>query len=596
MKSLPHLRELMAKKIQRRRFMGALGALGFTYQPFLRPLPQQSNEHLLIPKGFKATKLISWGDRLSDGQSLCFPISSAQEQLGALGYNNDYLAFHPLTSDANGRVNSGLLSINHEYTNPSLMTPQAKKDSDPLLSDEQIKVDMAAVGHTVLEIRRVEGMWEVVWGSRYNRRLSALGPKMKLSGPAAGHPLMKTSADPSGTWVIGTFSNCAGGITPWGTTLIAEENINQGFYGRLEGQYADDHRLMGIGHLKTRHPWHKVDSRFNINQEPHEPNRFGWIVELDPTDPNSVPIKRTALGRFKHECASCTLSKDGRVVIYSGDDQEGEFLYRFVSKEKYLPKQKEHNQNLLDQGILSVARFEEDGTLIWQDLVFGQHGLSPEHGFNDQAEVLIHARRAARIVGATPLDRPEDVEISPKTGKVYVMLTQNKSRTQASPGCERVPNLYGHILELSPDMDDHAQQKMTWTPLILGGPKSQGGTQKGNGWIKNPDNGAFDLHGRLWVTADAHSSSKDSFGNGLWICPDEGPERGQAQRFCTVPNGAEPCGPCFTPDGRSLFVSIQHPAEGSTWHNPSTRWPDFRSDIPPRPSIVVIEREDGEVI
>ena len=596
MEALPHLRELMAKKIQRRGFIGAMGAMGFSFHPLHRPLPQQSNEHLLIPKGFKAQKLISWGDRLDDGESLCFPIASAKDQLSALGYNNDYLAFHPLESDETGRVIRGLLSVNHEYTNPILMTPDAKKDSNPNLSPEQIKIDMAAVGHTVLEVHRKDGEWQVVWGSPYHRRLSALGPKMKLSGPAAGHKLLKTSADPSGTWVIGTFSNCAGGVTPWGTTLIAEENINQGFYGRLEGEYEADYRLMDLRHLNSRHPWYKLDQRFHINKEPHEVNRFGWVVELDPKDPNSVPIKRTALGRFKHECASCTLGKDGRVVIYSGDDQEGEFLYRFVSEQIYQPNQKDHNRDLLDRGTLSVARFEEDGTLTWQDLVFGQNGLGPQNGFNDQAEILIHARRAARVVGATPLDRPEDVEISPKTGKVYVMLTQNKSRQEASPGCERVPNLYGHILELSPHDNDHTQSTMNWLPLVLGGPKAQGGTQNDSGWIKNPDNGAFDTKGRLWVTADAKSRPNENFGNGLWICPHEGEQRGQAQRFCTVPNGAEPCGPCFTPDGRTLFVSIQHPAEGSNWHNPSTRWPDFRSDRPPRPSIVAIEKDDGSVI
>lgn len=592
----PHLRELMARQIDRRRFIGALGALSLDHKVVTGRLPYSSNEHLLIPKGYKATRLISWGDRLDNGQALPFPIQNSADQLNAFGYNNDYIAFHPLETDEKGRTVRGLLSINHEYTNPGLMTPNAQSDRNPQLNEEEIKVDMAAVGHSVIEVSRSSGEWRVVWGSAYHRRLSAQGPKMLISGPAAGHRRMKTRTDPTGKEVMGTFSNCAGGITPWGTTLIAEENINQGFFGRLEGAEAKSHRLMDIKESSSRHPWHKVDPRFNINHEPHEPNRFGWVVELDPRSPDRPPVKRTALGRFKHECATCTLSQDGRVVVYSGDDQEGEFLYRFVSEEAYDPSRPESGWGLLDRGTLSVAHFEALGQVTWRLLQFGTNGLTPDHGFNDQGDVLIDTRRAARVVGATPLDRPEDVEVSPTTGKVYVMLTQNKSREVITPACHRAPNLYGHILEITPQSGDHGIDQMTWMPLILGGPSHEGGTQKGEGWIKNPDNGAFDPQGGFWVSADAKASPSEPFGNGLWKCPVDGDDRGQAERFCTVPIGAEPCGPCFTPDGQTLFLAIQHPGEGSTWSRPDTRWPDFRSDRPPRPTIIVIEREDGGTI
>lgn len=583
----------MSHRVDRRRFIGAIGALGFTYQPIAKPLPQRPNEHLLIPKGYQATRLISWGDQLDSGRPLHFPIRRAEDQLKAFGYNNDFLAFHLLESDERGRSIRGLLSVNHEYTNPSLMTPNARSDEALDLSAEEIKVDMAAVGHTVLELSRSSGEWQVVWGSPFQRRLSALGPEMLISGPAAGHRRMKTSADPSGTRVIGTFSNCAGGQTPWGTTLIAEENINQGFFGRREGPEAESYKLMDIAKQKSRHPWHRIDPRFNINQEPNEPNRFGWVVELDPRSPTRAPVKRTALGRFKHECATCTLTPEGRVVVYSGDDQEGEFLYRFVSTKIYDPQDPNSGWGILDEGILSVAHFKVSGRLEWRPLIFGQGGLTPEHGFHDQGDVLIDTRRAARVVGATPLDRPEDVEISPSTGRVYVMLTQNKSREQITPACHRVPNLFGHILELTPRSGNHGDTEMTWLPLILGGPLSEGGTQHGEGWIKNPDNGAFDPKGGFWVSADAKAERHESFGNGIWYCPIDGPNRGQAERFCTVPIGSEPCGPCFTPDGQTLFLAIQHPGEGSTWRDPSTRWPDFRSDRPPRPTIVAIERSSA---
>ncbi len=591
--SPPHLRELVHRQLGRRQFIGALGVIGFNYQHAPLPLPQSSNEHLLIPKGYKATRLISWGDRLDNGETLTFPVNYAHEQLASFGYNNDFIAFHLLESDSSGRALRGLLSVNHEYTNPSLMTPHAHSDHSPHLSPEEIKVDMAAVGHSVIEVSRVSGEWQVVWGSPYQRRLSALGPIIEISGPAAGHPRLQTSADPTGTQVIGTFSNCAGGQTPWGTTLIAEENINQGFYGRLEGDEAESHRLMDIADQSSRHPWHLVDDRFHINREPHEPNRFGWVVELDPYDPQRAPVKRTALGRFKHECATCTLTKDGRVVIYSGDDQEGEFLYRFVSAKPYHPEDPKAGWGLLDEGTLSVAHFKESGELEWRPLIYGEGVLTSESGFQSQGDILIDTRRAARLVGATPLDRPEDVEISPKTGKVYVMLTQSKSRRQVTPACHRAPNLYGHILELTPLGNDHGARGMEWTPLVLGGPSQEGGTQRGEGWIKNPDNGAFDQEGGFWVTADAKASAKESFGNGLWRCPVDGDKRGQAIRFCTVPSGSEPCGPCFTPDGYTLFLAIQHPGEGSSWSLPTTRWPDFRSDRPPRPTLIAIERDDG---
>jgi len=568
-------------------------------------LPNRPDEHLWIPEGYRATRLISWGDQLSTGEALPMPLSSHKAQLGALGYNNDFITYHALTPQANQRRRA-LLSVNHEYTCPSLMFPGAA-GYQPKLSAEQYRVEMASVGHSVIEVAEGPRGWEVVWGSQYARRLSALGPRIELSGPVRGHERLKTKRDPEGLSAMGTFANCAGGQTPWGTTLIAEENINQQFFG-------DPDALVAQGEVATREVenlkrmdihkgghgtmWHLVEPRFDISHDPREPNAYGWIVELNPYDPKQPPVKRTALGRFKHECATCALTTDGRVVVYSGDDQQGEHLYRFVTKQAYNPKAPQENWGLLDEGTLQVARFEDDGKVLWLDLVFGEGPLTPENRFYSQADVLIETRRAATLIGATPLDRPEDVEVSPTTGRVYVMLTQHKSRATAAPASPRAPNPYGHILELTVAGGDHGSSEGSWDVVYLGGPRSAGGSvaEGDEGWLRNPDNGTFDPLGRLWVTADAHSKTKPAFANGLWCCEVEGGARGQAERIIATPIGAEPCGPCFTPEGDALFVSIQHPGEGSTWDAPSTRWPDFRSDRPPRPSVVVIERERGGLL
>jgi uncharacterized protein len=612
------LSTLIQARLSRRSLLGAFSILGLPSLgvssldnialaadlmalPHPDPLPQTPDEHLRIPEGYKATRVISWGDRLSDGETLPLPISSSAHALSAFGYNNDYIAFHPL-SDEEGRPR-GLLSINHEYVCPSLMFPGVSKDRCPEMSLERSRIEMGSVGHSVIEVYRSApsgqpGEWRVRWGSRYHRRLSALGPKMEIRGPVQGHPRVRTSADPKGRWVIGTCSNCAGGQTPWGTTLIAEENVNHHFFGdhTKAGHEAEALKRYDYVERSRRTSWHRVDPRFDFNQEPHEPNRFGWIVELDPAHPDRPPVKRTALGRFKHECATCTLTADGRVAVYSGDDQADEHLYRFLSRDAYRVDQPQTHWGLLDHGVLQVARFEVDGGLTWLDLSFGEGPLTPKNGFKDQGDVLIEARRAAMLLGASRLDRPEDVEIHPHTGKVYVMLTQNRDRAEIEPGSPRAPNESGHLIEISPLNGDHGARTARWDPFLLGGPSELGGTQVGAGWIKNPDNGAFDPRGGLWVSADAHSSTVPSFGNGLWKCTLTGDRRGQAERFCTTPVGSEPCGPCFTPDGRSLFVSIQHPGEGTHWAAPSTRWPDFRSDRPPRPSVVVIERLDGAII
>jgi uncharacterized protein len=465
---------------------------------------------------------------------------------------------------------------------------------------------MAAHGLSIVEIRRDgSGAWRPVEASALNRRVSLRSTGFRIAGPAAGHDRLKTGADPSGRHVLGTLNNCAGGVTPWGTVLSAEENIDDYFSGRTAASSeAENHRRMGMSGEPQESPWARHFARFDLAREPNEPNRFGWIVEIDPYDPRSTPVKRTALGRFKHEGAATILNKDGRVVVYSGDDERFEYVYRFVSAGRFDPVDPARNAQLLDSGVLSVARFTDDGRLTWLPLVFGRGPLTPQNGFLSQADLLIETRRAADLMGATPMDRPEDIEPNPATGTVFASFTGNSDRTRAQIDAAnpRAKNEHGHILELIPPGGrgieaDHAADVFRWEIFLLAGdPEADDGAfytgaVGGNGWLAKPDNLAVDGRGGLWIATDG--AGPLGFADGLWACATAGPERGRPRHFFRVPLGAELTGPSFTPDGSTLFVSVQHPGHGSSFDAPSTRWPDFEQGMPPRPSVVAITREDG---
>ena len=337
--------------------------------------------------------------------------------------------------------------------------------------------------------------------------------------------------------------------------------------------------------------WGAYYDRFDVTKEPNESHRFGWMVEIDPTDPASTPKKRTAMGRFKHEGAGITVNKDGRVVAYMGDDERFDYLYRFVSAGTFDPSNRAANMDLLDEGTLSVARFNEDGSLDWLPLVHGQGPLTAESGFKDQAEVLIWARLAGDKLGATKMDRPEDVEVNPKTGKVYLMLTNNNKRKpdQLDAANPRADNKFGHIVELTPPDGDHASAKAGWDILVkCGDPSiaevgaSFSPSTSANGWFGMPDNCAVDAAGRLWIATDGNSLGATGRADGIWALETDGALRGTSRLFFRVPVGAEMCGPYFTPDDKTFFLAVQHPGEEdregnpATWDTPSTRWPDFQ--------------------
>jgi secreted PhoX family phosphatase len=588
-------------------------------------VPSGVDEKHHVADGYEADILIRWGDAIFEGVGPFDPRAlKAEDQTKRFGYNNDYLAFFPL--DASGT--RGLLCVNHEYASPEVMFPgvgvRPDRNDFAQITEAHVAVEMAAHGASVVEIALDGGKWRPVLSSKYNRRITA-DTEMTADGPAAGHDRLKTKADPSGRKLLGTLNNCAGGQTPWGTFLTGEENCHGYFWTNQKG--SDGRRLnKGLGGAQQKsyerygipsnwYSWGKYHERFNVDAEANECNRFNWIVEIDPMDPASTPVKHTALGRFRHEGGEMVVNKDGRVVVYSGDDSPFEYVYRFVSKDAYKPGDKAANMRLLSEGTLSVARYNDDGSVTWLPLVFGQGPLTPANGFQSQADVLIDSRLAADLLKATPMDRPEDVQPHPTSSKVYVILTNNERRRpeQVNTANPRPENDFGHIIEMTAPDSDHAAETFKWEMLIkCGDPKVAAvgalwnPATASDGWFSSPDNCAFDSQGRFWVSTDQGSAwpRKTRRADGLYAVGTEGDTRGLPKLFFRCPVGAEMCGPCFTPDGETLFLAVQHPATDgvkewkafgreSTFDDPATRWPDFKPGMPPRPSVVAVRKKGG---
>jgi hypothetical protein len=479
---------------------------------------------------------------------------------------------------------------------------------------EHVAVEQAACGHSIVEIEKTADGWRPVQDSPYNRRIT-LNTAMAFAGPAAGDSRLQTNADPSGTQVFGTVGNCAGGKTPWGTVLIAEEGFGGAFQGDPD-QIADEmealnHHAFGIA--PDNRNWGDHDRRFDIAVEPNEPNRFGWMVEIDPYDPDSKPRKLTNLGRFEHEGFTLVSKPGQRLAAYGGDDDEYQFVYRYLSNGVYKPGEFAHNRELLTDGILYAGQFNEDGSGRWLPLIYGEAPLNEENRFRNQADVLIDARRAAALLGATPMDRPEDVETNPVNDCTYVMLTKNKKRKTADAANPRPKNSGGHVMEIVPPgvhgQRDHTSESFQWNTFLLGGnPNAEDPAERGaygqqstgaisaHGWFANPDNVAFDQRGNMWIATDGCEDF--GFHDGLWAMASEGEMRAAPKHFFGCPQGAEICGPEFTPDGKTLFVAVQHPADSSdsTFDKPLHRWPDNDPTLPPRPSVLAIYRKDGKVV
>ncbi len=616
------INDIIDQRLSRRGVLGGLAALGglasagcaatlkdeanrsvsaFAFDEISRGM--DTTHH--IPNGYAANVLLRWGDPLFEDSPAFDPHAQSESaQMRQFGYNNDYLGFVPLPQSASGAAR-GLLCVNHEYVSSALMLPGVAAGYPASMTREHCLTEMAAHGGSVVEILETPDGWRPVVGSRFNRRITAHRTPMEVTGPAAGSARLMTGEDPGGRLVAGTMNNCAGGITPWGTWLMAEENFNGNFLGAVPDDHKEAQNHARYGVPGGWYQWGRFEDRFDLSKEPNEPNRFGWVVEVDPSDPDSTPKKRTALGRFKHEGAETVIAPDGRLVIYMGDDQRFDYVYKFVSSQTVDLKSPSANKDLLDNGILYVARFEASGDVVWMPLTFGTGPLTSDNGFDSQADVLIETRRAADLLGATPMDRPEDVEPDERTGKVWVMLTNNNRRKedQIDAANPRADNKFGHIIEITEPEGDFTATRSRWDILLRCGDPAEpafGATwnpmTSENGWFGSPDNCAIDPSGRLWVSTDGNSGTGAA--DGLWAVETVGERRGTSRAFFRAPVGAEVCGPKFTPDGRTLFLAVQHPGDGddASFENPTTRWPDFGANNPPRPSVLAIRRVDGGLI
>jgi uncharacterized protein len=594
---------------------GAAGAGGGTGLSFT-PVPPDTGDRIVVPEGYDQGVVIRWGEPILPGApAFDFDHQTADAQAGQFGYNCDYLTLLPLSRDR------ALLWSNHEYTDEQLMFRGYTDGNEADL--ELIKIGMAAHGGSVVEIERYgKGGWRPVKGRRrFNRRITAT-TRMRFTGPAAGDPLLRTAADPKGRTVHGMLNDCAGGITPWGTVLTCEENFNQYFISstgvpkELEASYARYGVPTVPGIPEGNRRFDRVEERFDLSKHPNEGHRFGWVVEVDPYAPESVPRKHTHLGRFKHEGATVTLTRDRRAAVYMGDDERFDYVYKFVSAGRYKPGARRHNMRLLENGTLYVARFTGDspageidgtgrlpsdgafdGAGEWIPLATGNRSHVP--GMT-AAEVYVFTRLAADRAGATKMDRPEDIERNPRTGAVYVALTNNTARTpaQAHEANPRAANKHGHVLELVESRDDAGATTFRWSvPLVCGDPKDPGtyfaGFDKSKvSPISCPDNVTFDRNGNLWISTDGNALEAN---DGLFAMPVEGAERGYVRQFLTVPVGAETCGPLIAPDQRTVFVAVQHPGEidGATPDEPASRWPDGDQ---PRPSVVAVWHRGGKPV
>jgi secreted PhoX family phosphatase len=630
--------EVLSRRIARRSFLkGALAAAPLLVAgPSLllrgrseaargdrltfEPVALDDQDRVLVAQGYESQVLIRWGDGLFPDAPLFDPLNqTAESQRRQFGYNCDYVGYLPLPHHRASNPRQALLLVNHEYTNERIMFPNY--DSlNPTLG--QVDVAIAAHGCSIAEIENKGHQgWRVVEASRFNRRITG-ETEIDMTGPAAGDDLMKVSYDQTGARVRGMLNNCGGGITPWGTVLTCEENFNQYFANRslvADPAIQAIHARYGLPTAASERRWENFHDRFNLALEPNEPFRFGWVVEIDPYDPNFTPKKRTALGRLKHEAATTVIASDGRIVVYTGDDERFDYMYKFVSGGKYNRNNRAANLGLLDRGTLYAAKFNDDGSGQWLPLVWGEGSLLPP-AFNSQAEVLIKTRLAADAIGATKMDRPEDIETNPVNGKLYCVMTNNTSRgVGINPGVDgpnpRMGNRHGHIIELTENGNDAASETFTWEIFMLcGDPSIQpvnnpdptlgaeatyfaGFDHSRVSALSSPDNIAFDRKGNLWIATDGQPGT---FGmnDGVFAVPVEGEDRGFVRQFLSGVQGGEVASLHFGVLDRALFVSIQHPGEpgtgpgsqNSTFENPTSLWPDGQT--PPRPSVIVVTKSD----
>jgi len=546
-----------------------------------------------VPPGYSWHVVATWGEPLwsgaADFDQATRGTGASQEK--AFGDNNDGMALFA----SNGRT---VLAVNNEYTNQAIM--YGNRETKLPENADDVRKGKAAHGVSIVELRQEDRRWSIVKDSPYNRRITADTP-MTITGPARGHDLMKTAADPSGTTALGTWNNCGNGRTPWGTYLACEENFN-GYFSSSDESYEPSAELKryGVSNKDWGYAWATADERFDISKHPNEPNRAGYIVEIDPLDPTSTPKKRTAMGRFKHENAEVVIAPNGHVVAYMGDDERGEFLYRFVSDGRYAAGG--DNADLLENGKLYVAKFSEDMRGEWVELTPASTGMA------SQAEISVHSRQAASAVGATTMDRPEWVAANPTKAEVYCCLTNNKNRgKKPNAGGDDTPpfgpnpragNNYGQIVRWRPDGGDHTASGFGWDLFVLAGnptvhSDAYGGSDNvtAENMFNSPDGLGFDSTGLMWIQTDGNYSNDGDFagmGNNQMLVAD--PDSGEIKRFMVGPRECEVTGIAWSPDLKTVFIGIQHPGEKGDSHYPGG------GQSVPRSTVIAITRDDGGLI
>jgi secreted PhoX family phosphatase len=599
------------------------GLLGFT------PVPVSVEDKVVVPAGYKVQVLAAWGTPImADAPDYAPGAVTGAAQAGQVGSHHDGMHFFPI----DGSSTDGLLVMNHEYIEPRLIHAEKWKgqaidgdtvvfDAEGKRDDDEVLAELNAHGCTVVRIQRgADGQWSVVKGDPLNRRVTGL-TEMELAGPVRGSAHVVTKFSPDGTKTRGTLNNCAHGVTPWNTYLTCEENwagyfVNTGEQPREQDRY-------GVADDVSRYAWEAAASgadeyiRFNAaatgasatEDYRNEPNTFGWVVEFDPFDPASVPVKRTHLGRFAHEGVVFAPAVEGQpIVLYSGDDARFEYIYKFVSAQPYTAGA---GGELLDEGTLYVAKFNDDGTGEWLALAPGENGLTPENGFADLADILVNTRLAADKAGATKMDRPEWGTVDPATGEVYFTLTNNNRRSQTEVNAvnPRAENNFGQIVRWRYEGNDHARTAFDWDLFVIAGTPRQSATFNGlalgeDNIFACPDGIWCDADSRLWIQTDMgdigpdYSGPLKDFGMNAMLAAD--PKTGEIRRFLTGPWGQEITGVVTTPDQTTMFVNVQHPgghasAEQFAAGDYGSGFPDYNGTVP-RSATLVITREDGGVI
>lgn len=621
----PSLAEVIERRFRRRNALTgslAVAAAGFLGGGVLAPtpalargrhghktlefdeVPASTEDFIFVPDGYTWEVLVPWGSPLFRNSPAFAEDASntAADQELQVGFNHDGLHYFPLAGSRRG-----LLVLNHEYTDAAQIYTAAQGDAITPDAEGREKVAKALAGHgvTVVEVERHRGGgWHHVIGSRFNRRITGTTP-MKFSGPVeASHPLMQSSITPR---PLGTLNNCAHGVTPWGTYLACEENWN-GYFGTTDASWTPTalEARYGVNASGFGYNWHIAEARFDLAANRNEVNHFGWCVEIDPVRPDSTPVKRTALGRIKHEGATIT-EVHGRVVAYTGDDQDGEYLYKFEGSKPWRLL-RDRGKSPLDHGTLYVAKFTDDGKGEWLPLVHGEGPLTTANGWADQADVLLRTRMAADAVGATRLHRPEWVAVDERSGEVYVTLT-NGSGNASAVNSNRDPNPYGHIIRFREHgHGGSARTRFSWEVFLLAGdPAYDSSVPVDQPVFGSPDGIWIDSRGLVWIQTDISNSSQnlasrgyDNIGNNQMLVAN--PKTGELKRFLTGPRGCEITGVTTTPDERTMFVNVQHPGESTSYWNslygtPSPANPTTVSSWPfggrPRPATVVVRKLDG---